>query len=239
MKAILICEDKIISDNLKQIILESGAEVITYNWFLKAIDNLDEIDPDFIIINTHEYPRHWKFLAQYLSAFENKKIELYLYSTIQLSEEDEKKATCLGIKDIISSFDYKLDLSKQSSENKNAENIYTEEESDYEDALFSVDNLLDQSSEELNYIKGYYIITNPVTGKYISGNYLEYDGNKITCQINDKNDFVGIEKDSFIQFVSYSNENECKSFSAKVNDYLDLLNEKFIVLNICENYEEK
>ena len=32
---------------------------------------------------------------------------------------------------------------------------------------------------------------------------------------------------------------ECKSFSADVNEYLDISEQKFIVLDICDFYEEK
>ena len=111
-------------------------------------------------------------------------------------------------------------------------------EEDFEDELFSVDMIMNNDEAKTVNNSGFYLLTNPKTGKFISGKSLEYDGHKITCHIKDINAFEGIEKDTNIQYFTYSNKDECKSFSAIVNDYLDLQNEKFIVLDICDFYEK-
>jgi hypothetical protein len=45
--------------------LEPG-DCIRYSSPLKALDNIDEITPDKIIINTIDFPRQWKVIAAFL-----------------------------------------------------------------------------------------------------------------------------------------------------------------------------
>ena len=60
MKALIITEDSIISSKIKAIAEGYGLDTIIYKWFLKALDNIEEIQPDVIILNSSEYPRLWK-----------------------------------------------------------------------------------------------------------------------------------------------------------------------------------
>ena len=77
------------------------------------------------------------------------------------------------------------------------------------------------------------------TLRFLYNKYLEYNGKKITCKVDDMEDFCGIDSSCFIKYVTFYNKNECKSFSADVNEYLDISEQKFIVLDICDFYEEK
>jgi len=253
MKAIIINEDKFVSEKLSSLFNEKNIETINYSWLLKALDNIEEIQPDIIVTNAAEYPRHWKILAQYLkSGIAGKNILFLLYSPYKQSDLELKKARVLDVDLIISSFDVaqiqalsdKLDdfslTFDKFNENRNltlpSSEAFANEEEDEE--LFSVDKLLEKNKDVEVPAKGYYILTNPVTGNFVSGKYLEYDGKRITCQIDNLEDFTGIEKNTSIRYVTYSNQFECKSFSAVVNDYLEFPNEKFIILNICNMYEE-
>lgn len=65
MKTLIICDNKELQYSLEKAARTYGREVICYNWFLKALDNLCEIAPDEVIINCADFPRQWKTLAQY------------------------------------------------------------------------------------------------------------------------------------------------------------------------------
>lgn len=246
MKALIINEDNFVAEELNFILKEKNIETINYSWLLKAMDNIEEIQPDIIIINASEYPRHWKILAQYIkSEIVGKKILFFLYTPYVFSDIELKKAEALDVDYILTSFEeaqvkniYNKIFGKIEAGN-NSDDSYSDSEDDENEALFSVDMLLNNNKDNEVPAKGYYILTNPLTGQFVSGKYLEYDGKKITCQIDNPEDFEGIEKNTSIKYVTYSNQFECKSFSATVNDYLEFPNEKFVILNICNMYEEE
>jgi len=43
-----------------------GFEMIRYRQVLKAMDNIDEINPSAIVVSARDFPRHWKFLVQFV-----------------------------------------------------------------------------------------------------------------------------------------------------------------------------
>lgn len=280
MKALVISEDKELVKFYTDIFTENKIDVINYNWLLKAMDNVEEIKPDFIVVNSVEYPRHWKTLVQYV------KSEIFIgpiFFVLQVnnnfSEDERKKAECLGINEIVSSFSeyFKkkitsrinelvegsmqeetggIELEKSAEQNEESESssfeeaqtktisqesesTETESSQTSDDGLFSVDMIVNKAKKKSVECPGSYLLTNPVTGKVIYGKYLEYDGKKITCKVDNAEDFSGIENKSFIKYITFCNKKECKSFSANVNEYLDLAEQKFLVLDICDFYEEK
>ena len=277
MKALVISEDKELVKFYTDIFKENKIDVINYNWLLKAMDNVEEIKPDFIVVNSVEYPRHWKTLVQYVNS------EIFIGPTFfilqvnnNFTDDERRKAECLGINSIVSSYsDYfkkklisqtkdfiealpyapcpqtREDLpvedkinESQTIENESPVNEVEINESETEentsdDQLFSVDMIVNKAKKKAAECPGSYLLTNPITGKVIYGKYLEYDGRKITCKIDKPEDFSGIECKTFIKYITFCNKKECKSFSANVNEYLDLADQKFLVLDICDFYEEK
>ena len=98
MKALIITEDTIISSKINAIAENYGIDTIIYKWFMKALDNIEEIRPDIIILNSSEYPRLWKTLVQFVkSGIGGNNVKIYLYEEKPLSEEDQKKYIELGI----------------------------------------------------------------------------------------------------------------------------------------------
>jgi hypothetical protein len=43
-----------------------GFELIRYRHVLKAMDNVDEVDPAGIVVSAEDFPRHWKTLVQFI-----------------------------------------------------------------------------------------------------------------------------------------------------------------------------
>ena len=98
MKALVISDRSEIYNNVTPVLKEKGFDIIHYKWIIKALDNIEEIQPDLIVLSAGEYPRHWKTLAGFVqSGIGGNDVKMYLYETTPLSEEDQKKAADLGI----------------------------------------------------------------------------------------------------------------------------------------------
>lgn len=95
MKALLISESDEILNSYAAFFKEAGYDTVCYRWLLKAMDNLEEIEPQLVFIDGFGYPRHWKTLAQHIkTSFKNAPLVLL---TADLSEEEAKKADCLDV----------------------------------------------------------------------------------------------------------------------------------------------
>ena len=103
MKALLISESDEILNSYAAFFKEAGYDTVCYRWLLKAMDNLEEIEPQLVFIDGFGYPRHWKTLAQYIkTSFKNAPLVLL---AADLSEEETKKADCLDVHCIRGSID--------------------------------------------------------------------------------------------------------------------------------------
>lgn len=108
MKALLIADSALAINNISQVLESAGYDVIVYKWLMKALDNIEEISPHLIIISAKEYPRHWKIMAQFASAFSSSyRPQVVLYAQDGLGEEEIKKAEILGVRGIFESVDVK------------------------------------------------------------------------------------------------------------------------------------
>lgn len=106
MKALIISDDTKVSTALDFFFKSKKFDTIIYKWLLKALDNIEEIRPDCVILSSSEYPRHWKTLVQFLkSGLGGNKIAVFLYEPSPLSKEDEEKAALLGINGYITNFE--------------------------------------------------------------------------------------------------------------------------------------
>ena len=95
MKALLISESDEILNSYAAFFKEAGYDTVCYRWLLKAMDNLEEIEPRVVFIDGFGYPRHWKTLAQYIkTSFKNAPLVLL---AADLSDEETKKADCLDV----------------------------------------------------------------------------------------------------------------------------------------------
>ena len=99
MKALVISERSEIIDFVTPRLKELGFDIIHYKWIIKALDNIEEIQPDVIVLSAGEYPRHWKTLAGFVqSGIGGNDVKVYLYENGPLSVEDAVKADQLGVK---------------------------------------------------------------------------------------------------------------------------------------------
>jgi hypothetical protein len=88
----------IISRNIKPL----GFDLIRYHHVLKAMDNIDEIDPAGIIISARDFPRHWKILVQFVRAERSKELcPIILLIGNTFSPEEAAKAFHIGVSGVV------------------------------------------------------------------------------------------------------------------------------------------
>lgn len=212
MKALVISDRKEIIDYVIPLLKANTFDIIHYRWIIKAIDNIEEIQPDLIVLSAEEYPRHWKTLAGFIqSGIGGNDVKVYLYETSPLSKEDEEKAKGLGVLSFIESF------SKSEGIKKNIEEEFEEEEILEDDtdlknipADESEDEIINErlyTNVEIAYNEPYGII-HLCNGKYYEDDNLIEVEKKLT-------------NGSYFKYVSIFDGNHVKSYSATVENTSD------------------
>lgn len=98
MKALVISDRQEITDFVNPLLKNKNFDLIHYKSILKALDNIEEIQPDVIILSAEEFPRHWKTLTGFVqSGIGGNEVKVYLCDKKALSDEDKKKALELGV----------------------------------------------------------------------------------------------------------------------------------------------
>jgi len=98
MKALLISDREEIINYVTPLLKEKGFDLIHYKWIIKALDNIEEIQPDLIVLSAMEYPRHWKTLAGFVqSGIGGNDVKMYLYDKQPLPSDEREKAYDLGV----------------------------------------------------------------------------------------------------------------------------------------------
>ncbi len=97
MKVLLICESENSLNTYSDFFIKNGFETICYTWLLKALDNVTEINPDIVLIDSIGYPRHWKTFVQYFRSLSNKNSPVILITLNDQSEEEKKKTEALNV----------------------------------------------------------------------------------------------------------------------------------------------
>jgi len=79
-----------------------GFETIRYRQVLKAMDNIDEINPSAIVVSARDFPRHWKFFVQFVRAERaNETCPIVIMKGGNFSTEEMTSAYFLGASGII------------------------------------------------------------------------------------------------------------------------------------------
>ncbi len=102
MKALLLVENDRIAEIIRFYLRPLGFEVLRYRNPVKAIDNLDEIEPDAVVISARDFPRHWKIVAQAIRAVRDKtECVIVLLKGELFPFEEAAKAAHLGINGVV------------------------------------------------------------------------------------------------------------------------------------------
>jgi hypothetical protein len=79
-----------------------GFEMIRYRQVLKAMDNIDEINPSAIVVSARDFPRHWKFLVQFVRTERaNETCPIVIMKGGNFSTEETTSAYFLGVSGVI------------------------------------------------------------------------------------------------------------------------------------------
>ena len=75
-----------------------GFEIIRYYHALKAMDNIDEIDPHAIVISAVDFPRHWKTMVQLFRDTRSKEnCPIIILKGENFPLDESSKASFLGV----------------------------------------------------------------------------------------------------------------------------------------------
>jgi hypothetical protein len=101
MKLLLVLGSDDNYDAVSTAVQSFGFEIIRYRHVLKAMDNIDEVDPSAIIISARDFPRHWKILVQFVRNERPKEIcPIIILKGTNFNTEETSKALFLGVNGI-------------------------------------------------------------------------------------------------------------------------------------------
>ena len=103
MKALLVIDSDSVYKLVTYYLNPLGFEFVRYRTPLKAMDNVDEVDPEAVIISAEDFPRHWKTIAQFIRSDRNKeKTTIVVLKGPTFSYQDAAKAAMVGVNGIAS-----------------------------------------------------------------------------------------------------------------------------------------
>ncbi|MGP1437658.1 MAG: hypothetical protein ACTTKH_01130 [Treponema sp.] len=102
MIMVLVSESQDKSKTLMKFFKEQSIDIVHYNSPMKALDNLAEIRPDAIVIDTIDFPRHWKVITQYVRYSNSRNdVVIILIVNALFSAFEIDKAVSIGVQGII------------------------------------------------------------------------------------------------------------------------------------------
>ena len=131
MKVLIVAETDKILDEYSAFFNARKYDILKYRWLMKALDNLEELEPDVCVISASDYPRHWKTFVQFLHAtITSKNPEIVLITPDNFSDEEKEKAKALGITKVIMQSVNPEECSLLTSFDKGEQNLETVTESE-------------------------------------------------------------------------------------------------------------
>lgn len=102
MIMVLVSESQDKSKTLMKFFKEQSIDIIHYTSPMKALDNLEEIRPDAIVIDAIDFPRHWKVITQYVRYSNSKNdVVVILIVNALFSAFEVDKAISIGVQGIV------------------------------------------------------------------------------------------------------------------------------------------
>ncbi|WP_319476996.1 hypothetical protein [Marispirochaeta aestuarii] len=89
MIVLLVARDPNFKEPLQEQFSSRGGDIVQYRNPVKAMDNLEEIQPDLVIFHTQDFPRHWKPFVRYYRTMKKKDQGICVLFTGDLFTEDE------------------------------------------------------------------------------------------------------------------------------------------------------
>ncbi|MDR0639876.1 MAG: PilZ domain-containing protein [Spirochaetaceae bacterium] len=103
MKLMMVLGAGDICSKLEEFLGPLAIETIVYRHIQKAMDNIEEVNPDVIIIDTRVFPRHWKSFVQFIrKTGPGKQCPVILIKGENFSSIEQDKAVFLGVDAVVS-----------------------------------------------------------------------------------------------------------------------------------------
>ncbi len=229
MKALIISDDSNIINKFDSFFNSNGFDVIVYKWLIKALDNIEEIQPDCIIISSTEYPRHWKTLFQFLqSGLGGENITKILFTNNNLDEEEKKKADYLKTDFFIEDFstvafnDFEKEFQLKYNLNKKQQNdLIVQKES------------IDIPEPSTIGGTGLFTFSHPETNRFVTGKFFDNNGKTLTCRFDYENDFNNITIGTKIEnYNYYDNNNKLNNKNVVVSNILEFNQDKLFIMEL-------
>lgn len=229
MKALIISEDEKVYSTLDDILKKASYDTIIYKWLLKALDNIEEIRPDLIVVSSSEYPRHWKTLVQFVkSGIGGDNVEIYLYEPTPVSKEDEEKARILGVNGCFSEFEEFTAILVDDAGSEPVEEQTSAPEPE------------PQATEESSIPNtGHFMFTHPETKKFVSGKYFDYNGKTLSCSFFEEADLNTVKEEMPVECFSFFDSIKVRTASVIIQNVMKLTPTNiFVIVQIQNIYDE-
>ncbi|MCR4579682.1 MAG: hypothetical protein K5681_04965 [Treponema sp.] len=211
MKTLLISNDDKVIDFFSSFLAERGYDLIIYRWLMKAMDNLEEIKAQIVIINADEYPRHWKTMASFLqSGLGGNEVSLYLYSPLAFSADEAEKSKLLGVKKIFTKLN-EAELIDDFASLKKTKLSFPQNNNEASDSI---------------------ILTDPDDNSFSYGSVEDQKGNTYICSVKDSQRY---SLGQILKYVSFYHDGNFTNCSAQIV-YIDK-EKKSLSLEIKDLYE--
>ena len=230
MIMVLISESQDRNKTLLRFFKEQSIDIIHYNSPMKALDNLSEIRPDAIVVDTIDFPRHWKVITQYVR-YNNSKNDVVLILIVNalFSAFEVDKAISIGVQGIIN-----IDTSNEVVVN-NARDILAK----YKSATFKARRDFD---EEFSSSDCSFLFVEPETECIVTGKVKDLHTDSLLFIPDIKLD--EIDKGDILRNCSLKIRDKIIAPSCRVVEVNDYLNLEFVDINedeakIIENLLEE
>lgn len=102
MKMMLVSDTPVLKPFLERSFSFQQADVIHYDNPIKAMDNLEEIQPEIVLFSSTDFPRHWKPFVMYLrNTFSRHETVFVLLISDAFSDEEAQKAEYLDVNAVL------------------------------------------------------------------------------------------------------------------------------------------
>lgn len=102
MIALLISDTDTFVDTLEETVAPCGFDIIRYRSAVKALDNIEEIRPDAVLISAADFPRHWKTIVQFIRSDTSRdETIIILLINRRFTGDDADKAIHIGVQAMI------------------------------------------------------------------------------------------------------------------------------------------
>ncbi|MBT3273812.1 MAG: PilZ domain-containing protein [Spirochaetales bacterium] len=218
MKILLVAEKDSTRESLLHHLRPRGFDLIHYRHPIKAMDNIDEIEPEVVFFSAEDFPRHWKpFIKLFRETLSKERSTFVLLKGDIFSFEEAAKAKHLEVSGII------------------RENLADRKEYSRLEELLSRYSSLKEVRSELRYIPVDYdniefILTHPQSRGIVTGTLFDLSATGAAFNPDNPELTESIPIGTTIQHCSLKINETYLTFASKIVRNSDTIGLKFVAL---------